>query len=165
MGAMALPVGRTWAHISWLPPSNGADIGAISSYRVTAVPRPFPDSSTASESLVNSSCVESECETRRKDVPGTEMAVNLTDLVPGVHYSLTLIAFSNGSSLQSSPSELLSFTTVAYGEWVGVNPCQEDSIWHSAEGLGISPPPGQGVGDLTLPSRPVLSPCKRQSGR
>lgn len=86
------------------------------------MPRPFPSSGNSSsgreekESRVNSSCVESECETRREEVPGTETTVNLTDLVPGVEYSLTLIAFSNGSSLRSSPSELVSFTTEAYGE-------------------------------------------------
>lgn len=122
------PVGRTWALITWSPPSDKGSIGVITNYTVMAVPHPFRGSETSSNgsgeeswrlSLVNSSCIEAECETRHKEVPGSETAVNLTDLVQGVQYSLTLTAFSNGSNLQSVPNDLINFTTLAYGELAG----------------------------------------------
>ena len=120
-----LRVGRTWSHIRWSPPVNKGTLGTISSYSVTAEPRPFNGSKmplnrsedrSSRLSLLNSSCIESECETRSEHIPGSEVSVNLTSLIQGLEYSLTLTAFSHGSSLQSAPSDVISFNTLAHGE-------------------------------------------------
>jgi hypothetical protein len=125
--SVAVPsTGRSWAAVRWSAPSEKGSIGVISSYGVTAVPHPFNGSEATMNmsveealklSLVNSSCVESKCETRYEEVPGNETVANLTELVQGVEYSLTLTAFSNGSNLESKPSRVTSFTTLAHGGW------------------------------------------------
>lgn len=63
----------------------------------------------------NSSCVEFECEPRYEEVPGNQLTLNLTGLVPAISYYLVVFAFSNGSSLQSDPSQQITFNTQAHG--------------------------------------------------
>ncbi len=122
--------GRTWALVSWLPPSTDrGNLSAISKYVITALPQAFNSDGglqISSETGLlqngrgsgsNSSCVEVECETHVVEVPGNETTSNLTGLVPALQYTLAISAFSNGSRLQSAPSESTTFTTLLHGRW------------------------------------------------
>ncbi len=116
MGLTTSPIGSTWAIIAWSPPTDSGGTGVISIYEVTAVPHPFYGSELGTEgdrlALANSSCVEFDCETVHKEVPNTQTTANLTNLVPGVQYVLTVIVFS---ILQSKQSQQVNFTTQAHG--------------------------------------------------
>ena len=126
-------MGRTWALISWFPPTDKGDVGAVSRYAITASPRASGGESnpvisreiglqgktgSGGGGRSNSSCVEVECETHTLEVLGTETTANLTDLVPALQYDLVITAFSNGSRLRSEPSERTTFTTLPHGVFV-----------------------------------------------
>ena len=119
---------RTWALISWFPPSFSGGLGSLSKYAVLATPQPSnqstavadtgsPDLSEAHVVRTNSTCVEFRCEPRYEEVPADQLTLNLTGLVPALSYSFVVFAFSNGSSLQSDSSEQVAFSTKNHGEY------------------------------------------------
>ena len=96
---------RTWALISWFPPSFSGGLGSLSKYAVLATPQPSnqstavadtgsPDLSEAHVVRTNSTCVEFRCEPRYEEVPADQLTLNLTGLVPALSYSFVCVLLS-----------------------------------------------------------------------
>ena len=126
MNPVVRQVGNTWALVSWTPPTNKGSIGSISKYAVSGLPKPTNYGNATEMNAMrgrfederhqrNTACVEFECETRYEEVLSNMTVLNLTGLVPAINYTLVIFAFSNGSNLQSGPSQQLHFITKVHG--------------------------------------------------
>ena len=126
--------GSTWVFASWFPPNDRGGTGAISMYVVTAQPQATSNGrdivvsnqrslGDRSEGVgrSNSLCVEVPCETYVVSVAGNDLMANLTGLVPALTYTLVVSAFSNGSRLQSVPSEPVTFMTLQHGMFTEID--------------------------------------------
>ncbi len=116
-----MDVGPTWVVISWSPPHR--ILGSISKYALLGKPQPTRiDSASAGDEdrsvLLNSACVEVQCEERYEEVSADQTSLNLTGLIAAVNYTLVVFTYSRGSTLKSDSSQQIKFVTKLDGMYV-----------------------------------------------
>lgn len=131
--------------MQWLPPENVGPLPPLSFYEIIATPRldsehvvigqsksddsiPVSTSSRTSSVFANRSpaqgfdsnttCIEVTCERVTTRIDATLTTLNLSGLVPALRYELVVHALSNGTSLISRPSDVISVVTQHFGNCI-----------------------------------------------
>ena len=116
--------------MQWEPPSESGSL-PLSNYKISAFP--FINSSNATFTLssysnctisnnetqddieTNTACNEVECRETELIVSSHITSANVTGLIPALMYLLVVTALSNGTNLESEPSNTITFTTDMHG--------------------------------------------------
>ena len=124
-----LQIGSTWAHVRWEPPSENGSL-PLSNYKIVAFPLLNSSNDTFTSSYsnctmsnnetqddveTNAACNEVECRETDLTVSSRITSANVTGLIPALMYLLVVTALSNGTNLESEPSNTITFTTDVHG--------------------------------------------------
>ena len=124
-----LQIGSTWAHVRWEPPSENGSL-PLSNYKIVAFPLlnssndtftssysncTMSNNETQDDTEINTACNEVECRETDLTVSSSVTSANVTGLIPALMYLLVVNALSNGTNLESEPSNAITFTTDMHG--------------------------------------------------